>query len=61
MKFKLDENFGTRTQQLFREAGHNVQTVHDHKERRVRKCGGKEYRIVQTEWAMCLLPSSEYT
>jgi predicted nuclease of predicted toxin-antitoxin system len=31
MKFKLDENFGTRTQQLFREAGHEVQTVRDEK------------------------------
>lgn len=29
MKFKLDENFGTRTQQLFRAAGHSVQTVRD--------------------------------
>lgn len=29
MKFKLDENFGTRTQQLFRAAGHGVQTVRD--------------------------------
>ena len=29
MKFKLDENFGTRTQQVFREAGHDVQTVCD--------------------------------
>ncbi len=27
MKFKLDENFGTRTQQLFRAAGHEVKTV----------------------------------
>ena len=27
MKFKLDENFGTRTQELFRVAGHDVQTV----------------------------------
>jgi len=27
MKFKLDENFGTRTQQLFQVAGHDVQTV----------------------------------
>ena len=27
MKFKLDENFGTRTQQLFRAMGHDVQTV----------------------------------
>lgn len=29
MKFKLDENFGTRTQQLFYDAGHDVQTVRD--------------------------------
>ena len=27
MKFKLDENFGTRTQQLFRAAGHDIATV----------------------------------
>jgi predicted nuclease of predicted toxin-antitoxin system len=29
MKFKLDENFGRRTQQLFRTVGHDVQTVRD--------------------------------
>ncbi len=27
MRFKLDENFGTRTQRLFVEAGHDVHTV----------------------------------
>lgn len=27
MKFKLDENFGTRTQNIFQSAGHDVQTV----------------------------------
>jgi predicted nuclease of predicted toxin-antitoxin system len=27
MKFKLDENFGTRTQQIFRQRGHEVHTV----------------------------------
>jgi predicted nuclease of predicted toxin-antitoxin system len=27
MKFKLDENFGTRTQGIFRSAGHDIQTV----------------------------------
>jgi len=27
MKFKLDENFGTRTQELFHSASHDVQTV----------------------------------
>jgi predicted nuclease of predicted toxin-antitoxin system len=29
MDFKLDENFGTRTQALFRAAGHGVHTVRD--------------------------------
>ena len=27
MRFKLDENLGTRTQEIFRAAGHEVQTV----------------------------------
>jgi len=27
MRFKLDENFGTRTQRLFQEAAHEAQTV----------------------------------
>ena len=27
MKFKLDENFGSRTQHLFRAEGHDVETV----------------------------------
>ena len=27
MKFKLDENFGKRTEHVFEEAGHDVQTV----------------------------------
>jgi len=29
VKFKLDENFGARTQQLFQATGHEVQTVRD--------------------------------
>jgi predicted nuclease of predicted toxin-antitoxin system len=29
MKFKLDENFGARTQQIFRMTGHDVMTVRD--------------------------------
>jgi len=29
MKFKLDENLGTHPQELFRVAGHHVQTVRD--------------------------------
>ena len=31
MKFKLDENFGTRTQELFRSLGHDVETVRSQK------------------------------
>lgn len=31
MKFKLDENFGRRTQHLFQIAGHDVQTTLDEK------------------------------
>jgi len=29
VKFKLDENFGTRTQQIFRTHGHDVMTVRE--------------------------------
>lgn len=29
MRFKLDENFGTRTQKLFRQIGHEITTVRD--------------------------------
>jgi len=29
MKFKLDENFGTRTQNIFRSKGYDVKTVRD--------------------------------
>lgn len=29
MRFKLDENFGARTRQLFQDAGHEVHTVLD--------------------------------
>ena len=29
MNFKLDENFGTRTQRIFRELGHNADSVID--------------------------------
>lgn len=31
MKFKLDENFGNRTQELFCAAGHDVETVRSQK------------------------------
>ena len=31
MKFKLDENFGTRTLEIFRAAAHDIQTVRSQK------------------------------
>jgi predicted nuclease of predicted toxin-antitoxin system len=31
MKFKLDENFGRRTQHIFRTAGHDIQTIREEK------------------------------
>lgn len=39
MKFKLDENFGTRTQQIFRLAGYDVQTVWD---QRLQGCSDRQ-------------------
>jgi hypothetical protein len=29
MKYKLDENFGTRRQQIFKDFGHEVKTVRE--------------------------------
>lgn len=29
MRFKLDENFGTRTQKLFKDVGYEVKTVRE--------------------------------
>ncbi|MEK7274458.1 MAG: DUF5615 family PIN-like protein [Candidatus Desantisbacteria bacterium] len=52
MKFKLDENFGTRTQQLFREAGHNVQTVHD---QRLHGCSDRHLYEVCCDEQRCLV------
>ncbi len=42
MKFKLDENFGTRTTAVFREAGHDVMTVRDGE-----LCGASDMRLYQ--------------
>ena len=47
MKFKLDENFGTRTQHLFKELGHDVISV---VEQGLQGCGDKRLdRICQDE------------
>ncbi|MFO7650490.1 MAG: DUF5615 family PIN-like protein [bacterium] len=42
MKFKLDENLGTRTQQLFRAAGHEIATVSSQ-----RLCGTADTRLFE--------------
>ncbi len=42
MKFKLDENFGTRTQQLFLAAGHDVSTVGSQG-----LCGSPDHRLFE--------------
>ncbi len=53
MKFKLDENIGTRGQELLRSAGHDVATVYDQEmggasdEKLFRVCV-QEYRVLIT-------------
>jgi predicted nuclease of predicted toxin-antitoxin system len=52
MRFKLDENIGTRIQQLFRDAGHDVLTVRD---QGVQGCSDlRLYKMCCTE-ARCLV------
>ncbi len=52
MKFKLDENFGTRTQQVFRAAGHDVATV---REEGLQGCSDSDlYKVCRTE-GRCLV------
>lgn len=47
MKFKLDENFGTRTRQIFRTQGHDVMTVRDEN---LQGCADQRlYEVCQTE------------
>jgi predicted nuclease of predicted toxin-antitoxin system len=53
VKFKLDENFGTRTQQLFLAAGHDVSTVDSQglcgcPDRRLFEVCGRESRCLVT-------------
>jgi predicted nuclease of predicted toxin-antitoxin system len=52
MKFKLDENFGTRTQQIFRTRGHDVMTV---REQQLQGCADQKlYEICCVEYR-CLV------
>lgn len=52
MRFKLDENFGPRTQRLFRDAGYDVETVLDEK-----LCGCDDEKLFQVcqEEQRCLV------
>jgi len=52
MNFKLDENFGTRTQRIFQELGHHADTVIDE------KLGGASDKVlydVCREQGLCLV------
>lgn len=52
MKFKLDENFGTRTQHLFRLTNHDVQTLHDEG---MQSCSDEKLYNICREEGRCLV------
>ena len=52
MKFKLDENFGRRTQTLIRNSGHDVSTV---REQDLQGCSDRELSKVCKNEFRCLL------
>jgi predicted nuclease of predicted toxin-antitoxin system len=52
MKFKLDENFGTRTQAIFRTAGHDVKTV---REEALQGCSDKSIYEICCAERRCLV------
>ena len=52
MKFKLDENFGTRTQELFRSASNDVKTVLD---QRLQGCSDKHLYEICCKEHRCLV------
>jgi len=52
MKFKLDENFGSRTQELFRLAGHDVKSVLDEK---IQGCSDKNFYKICCKEKRCLV------
>lgn len=52
MRFKLDENFGTRTQELFKSYGHDVQTV---RSQGIQGCNDKKLYDVCAAEKRCLV------
>ena len=52
MKFKLDENFGTRTQELFSSTSHDIQTVLNH---RLQGCSDKHLYEICCKEDRCLI------
>ena len=52
MRFKLDENFGSRTQELFRSAGHDVKSVLDEK---IQGCSDKNLYKICCKEKRCLV------
>ncbi len=52
MKFKLDENFGTRSQNLIQSSGYDVSTV---REEKIQGCSDKELYEVCRKEHRCLI------
>ena len=52
MRFKLDENFGKRTQHIFITAGHNVRTVY---EQSLQGCSDKNLYDICCKESRCLV------
>jgi predicted nuclease of predicted toxin-antitoxin system len=52
MRFKLDENFGSRTQHLFREAGHDIHTVRDEG---LQGCADEQLFAICAREGLCLV------
>lgn len=52
MKFKLDENFGSRTQHIFRSSGHSVRTV---REQELQGCSDQRLYEVCASEESCLV------
>lgn len=52
MKFKLDENFGRRTQHIFQMAGHDVQTTLDEK---IQGCPDRQIYEICCAESRCLV------